>query len=92
MIGVWVVLTIVGAVASGQLDSRWYQSSPVPGAPAYEAGQRSLEAFGAGDRAPNVVVFHGAGDVTTQPEVRRPSSARPRRDARRPLELVLLDR
>ena len=71
VIGAWVVLTLVGAVAAGQLDSRWYQSSPVPGAPAYEAGQRSLEAFGVGDRSPNVVVFRGAGDVTKQPEVRR---------------------
>ena len=43
VIGVWIVLTLVGAVASGQLESRWYQSSPVPGAPAYEAGQRSLD-------------------------------------------------
>ena len=71
VIGAWVLLTIVGAVAAGQLDSRWYQRSPVPGAPAYEAGQRSLEAFGVGDRSPNVVVFRGAGDVTKQPEVRR---------------------
>ena len=71
VIGAWVLLTVVGAVAAGQLDSRWYQRSPVPGAPAYEAGQRSLEAFGVGDRSPNVVVFRGAGDVTKQPEVRR---------------------
>ena len=33
VIGVWLVLTIVGVVASGQLSSRWYQSSAVPGGP-----------------------------------------------------------
>ena len=64
VIGVWLVLTIVGVVASGQLSSRWYQSSAVPGGPAYEAGQRALAAFGTGARAPNVVVFHTAGDAT----------------------------
>ena len=71
VIALWLVLTLVGAVASSQLSTRWYQSSAVPGQPAYEAGQRSLEAFGVGDRSPNVVVFRGAGDVTKQPEVRR---------------------
>jgi RND superfamily putative drug exporter len=64
VIGVWIVLTLVGAVASGQLAGRWNQSSTVPGAPAYETGQRTLAAFGAGVRAPNVVVFHTAGDAT----------------------------
>ena len=64
MIAVWIVLTLVGAVASGQLSTRWYQSSAVPGQPAYEAGQRALDAFGAGVRAPNVVVFHSDGDAT----------------------------
>jgi putative drug exporter of the RND superfamily len=64
VIGVWLVLTLVGVVASGQLSSRWYQSSAVPGGPAYEAGQRALAAFGTGARAPDVVVFHTAGDAT----------------------------
>jgi len=63
VIGVWLVLTIVGVVASGQLSSRWYQSSAVPGGPAYEGGQRALAAFGTGARAPDVVVFHTAGDA-----------------------------
>ena len=56
VIAVWLVLTIVGVVASGQLSSRWYQSSAVPGGPAYEGGQRALAAFGTGARAPDVVV------------------------------------
>ena len=63
VIGVWLALTIVGVVASGQLSSRWYQSSAVPGGPAYEGGQRALAAFGTGARAPDVVVFHTAGDA-----------------------------
>ncbi|WP_064750341.1 MMPL family transporter [Solirubrobacter soli] len=59
VIGVWVVLTLVGVVTSGRLADRWYQSSAVPGAPAYETGQRALAEFGAGVRSPNVVVVHG---------------------------------
>jgi putative drug exporter of the RND superfamily len=64
VIGVWVVLTLFGAVAAGQLSSRWFQSLSVPGKPAYEAGQRTLKALGFGVRAPNVVVFHTSGDAT----------------------------
>jgi RND superfamily putative drug exporter len=59
VIGAWVVLTLVGAVTAGKLSDRWYQQSAVPGAPAYEAGQRLLDRFGAGVRSPNVVVVHG---------------------------------
>src|SRR5689334_9831176 len=64
VIGVWVVLTLFGAVAAGQLSSRWYQSLAVPGKPAYEASQRTLKALGVGVRAPNVVVFRSSGDAT----------------------------
>src|SRR4051794_2296073 len=71
VIGVWILLTIVGVVASGQLSSRWFQSSTVPGAPAYEAGQETLAAFGTGVRAPNVLVFRGAGDVTHDRAIER---------------------
>jgi RND superfamily putative drug exporter len=71
VIGVWIVLTLVGAVASGKLSSRWSHSSSVPGEPAYEAGQRTLEASGVGVRAPNVVVFHTAGDATKSPAIRQ---------------------
>jgi putative drug exporter of the RND superfamily len=65
VIGAWVVLTLFGGFAAGQLSSRWYQSLAVPGKPAYAASQRTLEAFGVGVRAPNVVVFHTSGDATT---------------------------
>jgi putative drug exporter of the RND superfamily len=71
VIGVWIALTVMGAFASGQLSSRWYQGSAVPGGPAYEAGQRTLEASGVGIRAPSVVVFHTAGDATKSPAIRQ---------------------
>ena len=70
VIVVWVVLTVVGGVAAGKLSTRWYQSTAIPGKPAYETGQRTLKAFGAGVRAPNVVVFHSSGDVTRSAAVR----------------------
>jgi len=60
VIGAWIVLTLFGAYAAGQLSSRWYQSLAVPGKPAYEASQRTFKAFGAGVRSPNTVVFHSA--------------------------------
>jgi RND superfamily putative drug exporter len=71
VIGVWVVLTLVGGVAAGQLSSRWYQSLSVPGKPAYEASQRTLTALGVGARAPNVVVFHTSGDATKSEAIKR---------------------
>jgi RND superfamily putative drug exporter len=64
VIGAWIALTLFGAIAAGQLSSRWYQSLAVPGKPAYEASQRTLKALGVGVRAPNVVVFHTSGDAT----------------------------
>jgi putative drug exporter of the RND superfamily len=71
VIAAWLVLTIVGGVAAGKLSTRWYQSTAIPGKPAYETGQRTLKAFGAGVRAPNVVVFHSpSGDVTKSAAVR----------------------
>src|SRR4051794_8028071 len=60
MIAAWIVLTIFGGYAAGQLSSRWYQSLAVPGKPAYEASQRTLKTLGAGDRSPSTVVFHSA--------------------------------
>ena len=34
VIAVWIVLTLFGGYAVGQLSSRWYQSLAVPGKPA----------------------------------------------------------
>jgi RND superfamily putative drug exporter len=71
VIAAWIVLTLFGGYAAGQLSSRWYQTLAVPGQPAYEAGQRTFKAFGAGVRSPNSVVFHSARvDVGTSAPVR----------------------
>jgi len=83
VIVVWILLTLVGGVAAGKLSSRWYQSTAIPGKPAYEAGQRTLKALGAGVRPPNVVVFHSPTlDVTKSQAVRaamtRVANANPR--------------
>ncbi|MDX6414613.1 MAG: hypothetical protein QOH23_2023, partial [Gaiellaceae bacterium] len=42
VIAAWIVLTLFGGYAAGQLSSRWYQSLAVPGQPAYEGSQRTL--------------------------------------------------
>ena len=49
VIGVWIVLTLFGGFAAGQVSKRWYQSFSIPGKSAYEANQRTLKAFGTGD-------------------------------------------
>src|SRR5262245_34571267 len=64
VIGTWIVLTVFGAYAAGEVSKRWYQSSSIPVKSAYEANQRTLKAFGTGVRPPNVVVFHTDGDAT----------------------------
>jgi putative drug exporter of the RND superfamily len=71
VIGAWIVLTVFGGFAAGQLSSRWYQSLSVPGKPAYEASQRTLGGLGVGDRAPSTVVFHTSGDATKTPAIER---------------------
>jgi RND superfamily putative drug exporter len=64
VIAIWIVLTLFGAFAAGQVHKRWYQSFSIPGKSAYEANQRTLKTFGTGVRPPNVVVFHTSGDAT----------------------------
>jgi RND superfamily putative drug exporter len=46
VIAAWIVLTLVGGVAAGKLSTRWYQSTAIPGKPAYEASLRTLKALG----------------------------------------------
>jgi putative drug exporter of the RND superfamily len=71
VIAAWIVLTLFGGYAAGQLSSRWYQSLAVPGKPAYEASQRTFKAFGAGVRPPNTVVFRSSTvDVSRSAAVR----------------------
>src|SRR6476469_10494631 len=64
VIGTWIVLTVFGAYAAGQVSKRWYQSFSIPGKSAYEANQRTLKTFGTGIRPPDVVVFRTTGDAT----------------------------
>ena len=64
VIGSWLLLTLFGVFAAGQASTRWFQSTSVPGQPAYEASQRSLHALDVGSRPPSVVVFHTTGDAT----------------------------
>ena len=64
VIGAWLVLTLFGGFAAGQVSKRWYQSFSIPGKSAYEASQRTLKAFGVGVRPPAVVVYHTQGDAT----------------------------
>src|SRR5438876_9664466 len=69
VIGAWIVLTLFGAFAAGQVSKRWYQSFSIPGKSAYEANQRTLKTFGTGVRPPDVVVFHTSGDATKTPAI-----------------------
>jgi len=64
VISCWLILAVLGGFAAGKVSTRWYQSFSIPGQPAYQAGQRTLTAYGAGVRPPSVVVFHTAGDAT----------------------------
>jgi len=71
VIAAWVVLTLVGGVAAGKLSTRWYQSTAVPGKSAYQGSLRALKELGAGQRPPNIVVFHSPRvDVRRSPAVR----------------------
>src|SRR5438093_3048981 len=70
VIGVWIILTLFGAFAAGQVSKRWFQSFSIPGKSAYEANQRTLERFGVGVRPPTVVVFHTSGDATKSDAIR----------------------
>ena len=70
VIAAWIVLTLFGGFAAGQVSKRWYQSFSIPGRSAYETSQRTLKAFGVGVRPPNVVVFHTSGDATKSGAIR----------------------
>jgi len=71
VIGAWILLTLFGGFAAGQVSKRWFQSFSIPGKSAYEANQRTLHAFGTGVRPPNVVVFHTNGDATASGAIRQ---------------------
>ncbi|HEX7083848.1 MAG TPA: MMPL family transporter [Gaiellaceae bacterium] len=66
VLAIWAALTVFGAFSAGQVSKRWFQSFSIPGYPAYETNQRTLHAFGSGEQAPLVAVFHTPGDVTKE--------------------------
>src|SRR3954453_2154790 len=71
VIAVWIVLTLFGAFAAGQVSNRWFESFSIPGYSAYEANQTTLKNFGTGEQAPLVAVFRSAGDVTKADGIQR---------------------
>src|SRR4051795_8577205 len=75
VIAVWIVLTLFGAFAAGQVSNRWFESFSIPGYSAYEANQRTLKTFGTGEQAPLVPVFRSQGDVTREPGLERAIAA-----------------
>src|SRR5919206_1890405 len=64
VIGVWLVLTVIGAFSANAINKRWLDQFSIPGYSAYEANQRTLRAFGSGAQPPHVALFTVTGDVT----------------------------
>ena len=71
VIGAWLVLTLFGGFAAGQVSKRWFQSFSIPGKSAYESDQRTFQTFHTGIRPPNVVVFHTNGDATKSDAIKQ---------------------
>jgi RND superfamily putative drug exporter len=71
VIGAWIVLTLFGGFAAGQVSKRWFQSFSIPGKSAYESDQRTFQTFHTGIRPPNVVVFHTNGDATSSDAIKQ---------------------
>ncbi|HEU5373568.1 MAG TPA: hypothetical protein VFU51_14360, partial [Gaiellaceae bacterium] len=69
VVGAWLVLTVFGAFAAGQVSKRWFQSFSIPGYSAYEANQRTLRTFGSGEAPSLVAVVTVPDDVTKTPGV-----------------------
>jgi RND superfamily putative drug exporter len=64
IVAAWIGLIGFGLYATTQVSNRWLEQFSIPGYSAYEANQHVLRTFGNGAQAPNVAVFHSAGDVT----------------------------
>src|SRR5687768_16639820 len=64
VIGAWIVLTLFGGFAAGQVSDRWLEEFSIPGASGYEANKRAVDRLGNGQLYPFVLVFEGDGDVT----------------------------
>jgi len=70
VVAAWIVLTIVGMFSAAKLSDRWFESFSIPGYSAYEANQRTLQAFGSGEQVPLVVVLTDkTRDITRVPGV-----------------------
>ena len=75
-VGLWIILTIAGAMAAGKLADRWYEQFSIPGYSAYEANQRTLETFGTGRQYPLVAVFTiPDGDIRTETGIEKAIAA-----------------
>ncbi len=75
-VGLWILLTIAGAMATGKLADRWFEQFSIPGYSAYEANQRTLETFGTGRQYPLVAVFTVAdGDIRDQAGIEKAIAA-----------------
>jgi putative drug exporter of the RND superfamily len=71
VIGIWIVLTVIGAFAAPRAVDRMLTTFSIPGSSAYQANQRIVGTFHNGGQPPLVVVFHDpSGDVTSVPGVR----------------------
>ena len=71
VVAAWIVLTFVGMFSAAKLSDRWFESFSIPGYSAYEANQRTLQAFGSGEQVPLVVVLTAKDkDITTVPGVK----------------------
>src|SRR5215469_15128272 len=75
VIGIWIVLTIIGAFSAGQLSKRWFQSFSIPGYSGYETNQKTLKLFGTGENPPLVAVFHTKGDITKETGIQKAIAA-----------------
>src|SRR6266436_2963745 len=75
VIGFWIVLTLFGGFAAGQVSKRWLTQFSIPGYPAYESNQQTLKIFGTGEQAPLIAVFHSSGDITKERGITRAIAA-----------------
>ena len=76
-VGLWLILTVAGVMATGKLADRWFEQFSIPGYSAYEANQRTLETFGTGRQYPLVAVFQvkDGDDIRAHPGIEKAIAA-----------------
>src|SRR4051794_39319032 len=57
VIGVWILLAMLGIVATGPLNDRWQQDFSTPGQPAFEADKRTDQTLGSGRQYPITLTY-----------------------------------